>query len=955
MVRCIGFSAFVGATVASTTFDDESSLMQVKVTKHSSSGPTSNKFTVAGENDCGRDFKVPDEAMCRAAAAGVGVPTATKFENDNKHGPAGCVLRKLKRKNVVQWNKNDHCGNIDRCPMDKHSRVCLQQAAKSEWCAGKVCETHSFMPENITDVLDVATGNHIPETLRGLWFMDGNPMPDSVLSLQIDFVEEPGDLLVGKLHHSSNNVALHDTEQGRGLFKVLESTQPNYYEFRCKFGNNDTNNIEDCTISVSLLGAPPIPTGTPVFQWTMVPMTVDDPNHIKEDGPNADQQLTMRRGSTMFGTENTYYARRIVDQHGQKLPNNWNHFVQSMKEQGHDTLAYIHNTKRPAPAPDPLKVRIGTILASAMEMVFASIGDANFVPANFASLLGANDEEKQEQSALLQAVKNFSMTEDQHSQPEHTCDRNSHHPQPTIMSRLKQAMEVGSAMAAAEGRENPAMSGLAAVVDRVTKIFISKIWQQAYEDGDKQPINPISNDFILRDSPLPYPVSALLFTWEQIIEIINGFVMLPLFQAPVHGNGNRTYLFSQYAQLNCWETDVFSTGPSVFKYSKVSADMADPTQSRGYFTAAANQHQSVFNVDLPLFLSSGSDQHSMWRQMFERTKFARRFPVPLKVIKKMVTWSPLVNGTVDKGMIARAVFPFTQQMLWGAFPDEAAVAATAPYLKEGSLGIFGDTAHNLIAGVRHEHGEPSMTENLIGYRKAALAWVKTTPVFKSMKNDSMVRDYIDKYPGLVAVHPFNEQLGYNTEEDHFFMNIVDATLFAGYIGTTDLLHKCVRYQHNNSDMENLFKEDPEAFIIELMRYDGAVASFTALYKEDTEEVIEGKKLVFKKGSPYQASLMTANRDPTEFEEPAQFNTKRANIGNSLSWNGRLEDVERRDLVKAPRHCPGHCASLKLGAALCAQFMGSFDELMKKGMLTAEIKCNRFPPIQGLHAQLGDLA
>jgi len=296
---------------------------------------------------------------------------------------------------------------------------------------------------------------------------------------------------------------------------------------------------------------------------------------------------------------------------------------------------------------------------------------------------------------------------------------------------------------------------------------------------------------------------------------------------------------------------------------------------------------------------------------------------------------------VDKAMIAKAVFPFTQLMLWGAMPDASAVAAVAPYLKEGTLGIFGETAHNLIAGVRHKHGEPSMTENLIGYRKAALAWVKTTPVFKEMKSKTIVREYIDKYPGLVAVHPFNEQLGYDTEEDHFFMNIVDATLFAGYIGTTDLTDKCVRYQQNNSEMQDLFKEDPEAFIIELMRYDGAVASFTALYKEDTEEIVEGKKLVFKKGTPYQASLMTANRDPAEFEEPAQFNTKRANIGNQLSWNGKLKDVESRDLVKAPRHCPGHCLSLKLGAAICAQFMGSFDELVEKKMLTAEIKCNRF--------------
>lgn len=142
-------------------------------------------------------------------------------------------------------------------------------------------------------------------------------------------------------------------------------------------------------------------------------------------------------------------------------------------------------------------------------------------------------------------------------------------------------------------------------------------------------------------------------------------------------------------------------------------------------------------------------------------------------------------------------------------------------------------------------------------------------------------------------------------------------------------------------MKVLFEEDPELFIIELMRYEAAVTSATLLYKEDTAEVIDGKRVAFQAGTPYQVVLAAANRDPTVFEDPNKFDPSRPNLGDQLSWNGRLRDVEARNRTAAPRLCPGYCVSLKLGALLCAGFMGSLDTLLEAGKLERGSECSNF--------------
>jgi hypothetical protein len=158
--------------------------------------------------------------------------------------------------------------------------------------------------------------------------------------------------------------------------------------------------------------------------------------------------------------------------------------------------------------------------------------------------------------------------------------------------------------------------------------------------------------------------------------------------------------------------------------------------------------------------------------------------------------------------------------------------------------------------------------------------------------------------------------------------------------------KCVQFQIEKEGHEALFKENPEKYLVELMRYDSAVTSVTETLAENETLVMEGRTLKFAQGTPVQLVLATANRDPTFWKNPDGFNPQREQLAETLSWNGRVASVEARSFKQAPRHCPGHCLSLKIGAAICSAMMGSFEELHAAGKVLkngGNVQCNNFNP------------
>ena len=142
----------------------------------------------------------------------------------------------------------------------------------------------------------------------------------------------------------------------------------------------------------------------------------------------------------------------------------------------------------------------------------------------------------------------------------------------------------------------------------------------------------------------------------------------------------------------------------------------------------------------------------------------------------------------------------------------------------------------------------------------------------------------------------------------------------------------------------MFRKNSAAYLHELMRLDGAVQQFTTALESETMIVLEGHKVLFPKGQAVNMVMQTANRDPSAFAEPDVFDPDRENIGEMLTWNGKLKHVMARNYSGAPRFCPGYHLSMKVATEVCAQMTkelnqwGGFRQEHKKIEGLVKIKC-----------------
>ena len=169
-------------------------------------------------------------------------------------------------------------------------------------------------------------------------------------------------------------------------------------------------------------------------------------------------------------------------------------------------------------------------------------------------------------------------------------------------------------------------------------------------------------------------------------------------------------------------------------------------------------------------------------------------------------------------------------------------------------------------------------------------------------------------------------------------DLMVAINFAGVNGTVQLLRstlaalrratyeapaESIVYPPDN--LVNLFKSNPNGFLLETCRLDPPVTSACCLLKQEEEVEVAAvccgtKKASFKEGTAQQyvfGGSFGPNRDPTKFKEPNHFNPARTDIGNMLSWNGALEDP-----AAFPRFCPGQ----KLSMIMCRAVLSSIVEL-----------------------------
>lgn len=255
-----------------------------------------------------------------------------------------------------------------------------------------------------------------------------------------------------------------------------------------------------------------------------------------------------------------------------------------------------------------------------------------------------------------------------------------------------------------------------------------------------------------------------------------------------------------------------------------------------------------------------------------------------------------------EALVRRALIRTLFREMFGASIPSDALAAYVEYGPLGGTCVLGAKFHTATAGTFLRQLEP--------VRLRIKAAIRATPV----------GERIVAAAGLDA--------------DAVLLQLADGSAFAGMLGTLHLAtHALARLRSAPALYVPLYQKDPIAFLHEEARVDPPVTSVTAVLPAERTLELSPRpvNVTFPRGNPYQLSLSTANTDPLVFggnyhsrSRADAFDPTREHSDESVSWNGRLRDVEAGDLIRAPRGCPGYKLSMELARALVSKFAPTKD-------------------------------
>mmetsp|Transcript_94422 Transcript_94422/g.224919 ORF Transcript_94422/g.224919 Transcript_94422/m.224919 type:complete len:1533 (+) Transcript_94422:40-4638(+) len=401
------------------------------------------------------------------------------------------------------------------------------------------------------------------------------------------------------------------------------------------------------------------------------------------------------------------------------------------------------------------------------------------------------------------------------------------------------------------------------------------------------------------------PLSSSESWMDSTIHTASLATFLPYF-------ANRTTAFSMCAALNCGEPTPFIDGPMKFRYDQVATAQADPAQPRVYSMWSTPPTEECHHWTLPLFLSSGSKEHRQWRMLLDEAGFETMHTQDLTEAATLLDAAWLEKLRHALGMksllpapteleVGRIVVQLVFEGIWRKKMSFNEAYAITPYLEFGKMCIFGK---------RGKHMGLVQPLALAGIKRVALAFARDSPTAEKLFKLIQLPKYSDLKTLLESSKkPLNDIL---------LQDVMDASLFAGVLGTTDLATKCVKSQFKDGNHVTMFRKDASAYLHELMRTDAAVGQFTTALTKDETWNLEGHKVPFPADQAVTMSLVTANRDPRVFPDPDVFDPDREELGEMLTWNGKLKHVMARNYTGAPRFCPGYHLSMKVAKDVCAQ-------------------------------------
>lgn len=355
----------------------------------------------------------------------------------------------------------------------------------------------------------------------------------------------------------------------------------------------------------------------------------------------------------------------------------------------------------------------------------------------------------------------------------------------------------------------------------------------------------------------------------------------------------------------------------VTRYADVAALVADPAQQRGHIIGGGHS-EVCFDPTLPIFMSTGTPEHSQVRKLWDTVGLSTMHLADLPEVapatpsffaKAQKAALGAVGITVPMmGEIAALVAPLFLERLWGKKPTSEEAEAIGAYTSMGGLCIVSHVAASV----------PFLPGRILAIRGAALTFAKNSPTGQALAEEIQKPQYAE----LRKVYGARPQGVLDTA----LQNLVDASLFAGLIGTSTMTMNCVLQQRRGPEFVGLFRRNSTAFLLEVMRTATAVGGSQQRLRKPWKLKLAGEDVELPVGAlVFQGTGIAASFDAAVFPEPYKFDSSRPNLGETMNWNGITKHVWARDYSQAPRFCPGAALSVKIAAKACGQLTAHLSD------------------------------
>jgi len=344
-------------------------------------------------------------------------------------------------------------------------------------------------------------------------------------------------------------------------------------------------------------------------------------------------------------------------------------------------------------------------------------------------------------------------------------------------------------------------------------------------------------------------------------------------------------------------------GIGVYRHQEVVQLVTDPKQPRTHL-AGGRLSDICFDPTMSIFLSTGTPEHTQARRLWDIAGLASAHVADLPPVDSIKpSWRRHILDAMGLEAPARSevdmmVVSCFMEALWRKKPTLDQSHLFVDYLTFGTLCIQGQLVEKL----------PIIPSRLAMIRREVVNFARDSPLGKAVAELVIQPEYAE-------LRELYESRGH-TAVDVALLNLADATMYFGLIGTARMTAQCISNVWTRPRHANAFRQNATTYLWELMRISpGIVGSYTVL-KHPWRLHSAGEYIEVPPGSAILVGTSASGFDTSIFKNPHEFNPNRSNLGEVMTWNGKLQHVTARDYNSAPRFCPGQALSVRLASHIC---------------------------------------